>query len=250
MTYNAPILRGAHTRKRTRARARHICVLRRASCLNSLLSLFISISLALSLSLSFFFARGVAWAFSYLLAPSLRPSRSLVLTPYQRIARRSRLPYYHRRRPSVRYTESPRGSRKAVDCRQPRQTAHRSHALSLVAYSPTGSPTGATSLFDPLLVPSLSLSLAHSLSLSLFLLSVLVSSLPSSSLLSTRHYSIHSVSRRGCGASQLHGARQLRNNNNAVRRCVASCGARHRNATPWIVRSVCRPFRFAGEITC
>lgn len=27
----------------------------------------------------------------------------------------------------VRYTESPRGSRKAVDCRQPRQTAHCSH---------------------------------------------------------------------------------------------------------------------------
>lgn len=96
------------------------------------------------------------------------PSRSLPT----RIARADLRPlllplsHLHRRRPSVRvrYTESPRGSRKAVDCRQPRQTAHRSHALSLslIAYSPTGSPTGATSspplepLFSPFLpTPSL-----------------------------------------------------------------------------------------------
>lgn len=176
--------------------------------------------------------RGVAWAFSYLLAPSLRLSRSLALTPYQRIARRSRLPYYD--------SSTALGARsihgiaswfsEAVDCRQPRQTAHRSHALSLVAYSPTGSPTGLASPSDPLLVPSLSLSL--------FPLSVLVSSLPSSSLSPHRPATTPYTLSRGCGASQLHGARQLRNNNNAVRRCVASCGARHRNATPWIVRSV------------
>lgn len=125
---------------------------------------------------------GVAWAFSYLLARSLRLSRSLALTPYQRIARRSRLPYYDSSTAlgGVRYTESPRGSRKAVDCRQ-RQTAHRSHALSLVAYSPTGSPTGLASPSDPLLVPSLSLSTLRPRLLSL----------PSP----PRHYSIHSVSR-------------------------------------------------------
>lgn len=81
---------------------------------------------------------------------------------------------------------------------------------------------------------------SFSRALSIFLLPVLFIPLPASSLLPYRHYSIHSVSRRGYGASQLHGARQLRNNNNAVRRCVASCGARHRNATPWFVRKCIR----------
>lgn len=68
-------------------------------------------------------------------------------------SRSAPIPHYGRGRPSVRvrYTESPRGSRKAVDYRQPRQTAHRSHALSLflVAYT--------RSLAHPLLPPSLSL---------------------------------------------------------------------------------------------
>lgn len=173
---------------------------------------------------------GVAWAFSYLLAPSLRLSRSLALTPYQRIARRSRLPYYDSS--TALGARSIHGiaswfSEGTVDCRQPRQTAHRSHALSLVAYSPTGSPTGLASPSDPLLVPSLSLSLSfHSPSSSpLF---------PPPPLSPLRPATTPYTLSRGCGASQLHGARQLRNNNNTVRRCVASCGARHRNATPWI----------------
>lgn len=80
-------------------------------------------------------------------------------------------------------------------------------SLSLIAYSPTGSPTG----------------LPRS------------SALSNPPLSSPRHYTIRSVSWHGRRASQLHGTRQLRNNNNAVRRCVASCGVRHRNATPWIV---------------
>lgn len=126
-------------------------------------------------------------------------------------------------------------------CRQLRQTAHRSHALSLVAYSPTGSPTGLSR--SPVL-SSLSLCLylyllssrsLPLLTLSLSLLLCLSSVRPF--LYSSLRYPIrtttpYAVSRRGYGASQLNGARQLRNNNNAVRRCVASRGVRHRNAIP------------------
>lgn len=103
---------------------------------------------------------GVAWAFSYLLAPSLRLSRSLALTPYQRIARRSRLPYYD--------------SSTALGARSIHGIASWfSEGSRLSPTTPDGAPLarslsrcvfahwlthGATSPSDPLLVPSLSLS--------------------------------------------------------------------------------------------
>lgn len=92
----------------------------------------------------------------------------------------------------VRYTESPRGSRKAVDCRQPRQTAHCSHAhCSLV---------GDT---RPLAHPRLLLPRSRGLFLS-----------SSRSL----YLSLSLCPAAGSGTLGLAG-RQLRNNNNAVRRC-------------------------------
>lgn len=132
---------------------------------------------------------GVAWAFSYLLAPSLRLSRSLALTPYQRIARRSRLPYYD--------------SSTALGARSIHGIASWfSEGSRLSPTTPDGAPLARSlsrCVFAHWLTHGARLALRpSSRSLSLSPLSVLVSSsLPSSSSLSPppRHYSIHSVSR-------------------------------------------------------
>lgn len=167
---------------------------------------------------------GVAWAFSYLLAPSLRLSRSLALTPYQRIARRSRLPYYD--------------SSTALGARSIHGIASWfSEGSRLSPTTPDGAPLARSlsrCVFAHWLTHGARLALRpSSRSLSLSLHSPSSSPLfPPPPLSPPRPATTPYTLPRGCGASQLHGARQLRNNNNAVRRCVASCGARHRNATP------------------
>lgn len=117
---------------------------------------------------------GVAWAFSYLLAPSLRLSRSLALTPYQRIARRSRLPYYD--------------SSTALGARSIHGIASWFSEGSRLSPTPDGAPLARSlsrCVFAHWLTHGARLALrpsSRSLSLSLFPLSVLVSSLPSFSL--------------------------------------------------------------------
>lgn len=157
---------------------------------------------------------------------SFRPRSCFGLRAHLTGESRADLPSHHRRQTSLVLARSihgisPHGSRKAVDCRQPRQTAHRSHALSPSLRTRPLAHGLYTEHLAPLSSPR-SVTLAS-------LSSILPTLVPR---LTTPLHTPYTVSQRGCGASQLHGTRQLRNNNNAVKRCS---GVRHRNATSWIV---------------
>lgn len=146
--------------------------LRRASCLTmSSPAPFLSLYFIFLLSPSRFRGRS---GFLMLLAPSsLRPSRSLTLSlPGSRADLPSPLSSPSSASLGARSIHGIASwcSRKAVDCRQLRQTAHRSHtyslSLSLIAYSPTGSPTGLPRSSALSILPSpLSSPLLHTLCL-------------------------------------------------------------------------------------
>lgn len=189
MTCNrAPILRGARTYVRKRARGISAS-LRRASCLNSLLPLHHHhLSLALPPRRSF--ALGVAWAFSYLLAPFV-PS-SLARFPGANSLLEDRAPIPSPLLPS----STALGARSIHGI-----ASWFSEGSRLSPTTPDGAPLarslsrcvfaywlthGATSPSDPLLVPSRSLPPLRPL---LFFFPPLRS--PSS-----RHYSVHCLAAR------------------------------------------------------